>query len=66
MHGQSQADPGRYATEVKVMMEMGWSWDELCKAPADLVDEILLRLTYQNEWFQKKQELQRAQAGKAT
>lgn len=35
----------QYGKEINVMEAMGWSWQELCDAPADLVDEIGIMTT---------------------
>lgn len=57
MHGHDLPDPGRYAAEYAIMKEMGWGWRDLQDAPADLVDEILLRLQYRTHWQTEKEKL---------
>jgi len=48
---------GRYGPAVAVMREMGWSWPDLCAAPFDLVQEIIIRLGAENEALDKKDKL---------
>lgn len=38
------------------MREMGWSWRELLEAPADLAEEVAVRLSAQAEMTMKKRE----------
>lgn len=64
MLGQSPPDPGRYGTEIAIMREMGWSWQDLCEAPPDLVEEIAVRTAAQAHW-QGKRDKQKAQLDKA-
>jgi IS5 family transposase len=49
--------PGRYAVELAVMDEMGWSWQALQSAPADLVEEILVRRGARLHWEEQRQRL---------
>lgn len=48
---------GRYGMAFAVMREMGWSWRDLCDAPFDLVQEILVRLSAEREWTGKKADM---------
>ena len=70
MHGQSVAMPGRYAGAIDVMQEMGWSWYDLCAAPADLIEEIEVRMGRRAHWqnerakLDKSRETQRTQHGR--
>lgn len=41
---------GRYGAAIAVMREMGWSWRDLCAAPYDLVQELMIRLSAEHEW----------------
>lgn len=51
MHGSSSASaPTRYGVLIPVMERMGWSWADLCDAPADLVDEIVMRIMAERHW----------------
>jgi hypothetical protein len=51
MHGNSSASaPTRYGVLIPVMEKMGWSWADLCGAPADLVDEIATRIQAERHW----------------
>lgn len=62
------SDPGRYSFEIGVMKEMGWSWQELCAAPPDLIDEIQhkmeVRNRFQSERRKKDEAMQKAKAGR--
>lgn len=51
--------PGRYAAELAVMEEMSWSWRELGEAPADLVEEILVRRGARLHWERERAKLDR-------
>lgn len=42
--------PTRYGVLMAIMQEYGWSWRDLCEAPADLVEEIAMRLTAERHW----------------
>ena len=44
------ATPTRYGVLLAIMREYGWSWQELCEAPADLVEEVAMRLTAEQHW----------------
>jgi len=47
--GVQSPDEGRYSIEYAVCREMGWSYDDLMDAPADFVDEIVIRLSAENK-----------------
>lgn len=49
--------PGRYAVELAVIEETGWSWQELQAAPADLVEEILVRRDRRMHWESERNRL---------
>ena len=42
--------PTRYGVLMSVMREYGWSWQDLQDAPADLVEEIVMRITAEQHW----------------
>ena len=42
--------PTRYGVYMAIMREYGWSWRDLCEAPADLVEEIVWRMTAEQHW----------------
>ncbi len=44
------AAPTRYGVLLTIMREYGWSWRDLQDAPADLVEEIAMRLTAEQHW----------------
>jgi hypothetical protein len=44
------ATPTRYGVYMAIMREYGWSWRDLCEAPADLVEEIVWRTTAEQHW----------------
>jgi hypothetical protein len=54
MQGASVEMPGRYSGAIAVMQEMGWSWPDLCAAPADLVEEVLYRMDRQAHWQRER------------
>jgi len=59
MHGSSNAPtPTRYGVLIAIMREYGWSWRELCEAPADLVEEIGTRLLAERHWQAQKRALE--------
>lgn len=58
MDGVNQPIPGDYAVEIAVMQEMGWSWSAYCEAPADLVDEIVMRMEARARWQETKRKEQ--------
>lgn len=58
MHGSASASaPTRYGVLITVMEKMGWSWVDLCDAPADLVDEIAARTLAERHWTAERQQL---------
>ena len=61
---QTVATPTRYGVLMAIMREYGWSWPDLCAAPADLVEEIAMRLTAEQHWQaeRSKRDAQMAQA----
>lgn len=44
INGVPLAVPGRYAIEISVCQEMGWTYMDLMNTPADMVDEIVIRM----------------------
>lgn len=46
----SVTTPTSYGILITIMREFGWSWQDLCAAPADLVDELSHRLAAENHW----------------
>lgn len=51
MQGSASASaPTRYGVLIAIMERMGWSWPDLCAAPADLVDEIAIRTQAEQHW----------------
>lgn len=51
MYGSANvATPTRYGVLLAIMREYGWSWPDLCAAPADLVEEVAMRLTAEQHW----------------
>lgn len=61
---QTVATPTRYGVLMAIMREYGWSWPDLCAAPADLVEEIAMRLTAEQHWMaeRSRRDAQMAQA----
>lgn len=62
MRNRSQPMPGRYAVEIAVIEETGWSWQELLAAPADLVEEILVRRGARLHWERERARLDEQRA----
>jgi hypothetical protein len=57
MHDQHPTDPGRYATEIGIMREMGWSWADLMATPGPVVAELRERLQLQVRWERQRRKL---------
>lgn len=55
---------GRYAVEITVCEQMGWTYTELMATPADMVDEIVVRLNAQSNAERRRRDMdaQRQQA----
>lgn len=49
---------GRYAIEISVCQEMGWTYADLLSTPADMVDEIIVRMNAQNKAESKRMKIQ--------
>lgn len=60
MHGVRADVRTRYDVEIAVMQEMNWSYQDLCLAPDDLVEEILVRRDARITWERKKHEQDKA------
>jgi hypothetical protein len=56
MQDSSETTPTRYGILLSIMREYGWSWADLMNAPADLVQEIGIRLQADNHWRNTKRE----------
>ena len=54
MHDLAKPVPGRYAGMINVMEEMHWSWRDVMEAPADLVEEIGVRMEARGRWMEMK------------
>ena len=64
MYGGTSPAPTRYGILLAVMREYGWTWQELCDSPADLVEEICVRLEAEREFVderRKRDEAMKAQ-----
>jgi len=57
MLDHSVNDPGRYADEIRIMRALGWSWIDLQSAPADLVEELAIRLSAESHWQSERLKL---------
>jgi hypothetical protein len=57
MQDVSAPVPGRYAVAIGIMEAMHWSWNDLCSAPYDLVDEIAIRLSARATWQERREKL---------
>lgn len=49
IHGIPTAIPGRYSIEIDVCREMGWTYADLMSTPADMIDEIIVRMSAENK-----------------
>ena len=58
----SVTTPTRYGVLITIMREFGWSWQDLCAAPADLVDELAHRLTAEHHWTAERRKRDAKQA----
>ena len=47
INGVPMAIPGRYSMEIAVCEQMGWTYADLMSTPADMVDEIVVRMSAQ-------------------
>lgn len=68
MHdSENVTTPTRYGILMTIMREYSWSWRELCEAPADLVEEISMRLAAEQHWQaeRNKRDAQMAEARNA-
>jgi hypothetical protein len=54
MHGGTSPAPTRYGILIAIMREYGWSWTDLMDAPADLVEEIAIRLESEREFTNER------------
>lgn len=57
------ADVGRYGLAIAIMKYMGWSWQDLRSAPADLVQELVLRMSQESKWTAEREKLRSAMGG---
>lgn len=57
MLGWSVADPGRYGSDIRILRAMGWSWSDLQNSPADLIDELRVRLDAEAHWTAERRKL---------
>jgi hypothetical protein len=54
MHNGTAPAPTRYGILIAIMREYGWSWTDLLGAPADLVEEIAVRLESEREFTNER------------
>jgi hypothetical protein len=54
MHNGTAPAPTRYGILIAIMREYGWSWTDLLDAPADLVEEIAVRLESEREFTNER------------
>lgn len=47
----------RYDDEISVMRYMRWGWKQLMEAPADLVEEIKIRMSATYKWTETKKSM---------
>ena len=57
MHDLPVALESRYGAAIAIMRYMHWNWQELNAAPADLVEEIALRMAQENHWTAARRRL---------
>lgn len=56
MHGVNLGERWPYDAEISVMREMGWSWQDLCDAPFDIVGVIIAETNARSKWTRKADE----------
>lgn len=49
-----------YSDSIIVMKEMNWSWTDLQEAPADLVDELLVRISARSHWESERDKFKKS------
>lgn len=54
MQDASIATPTRYGILITVMRDYHWSWSDICSAPADLIQEIVIRLEAEYHWREER------------
>ena len=42
--------PTRYGVLLAIMREYGWSWTDIQDTPADMIEEIAIRLDSEQHW----------------
>jgi hypothetical protein len=57
VHGTNTSDPGAMGKEYWLMVEMGWSWRELCDTPFFVIDEIYTRIVAKQHWTEVRRKL---------
>ena len=57
---QDVSTPTRYGVLMAIMREYGWSWRDLCDTPADLVEEIAMRLSAEQHWAAERRNMDAA------
>lgn len=50
MQDASEATPTHYGIILHIMREYHWSWTDIVNAPADLIQEIAIRLEAEYHW----------------
>lgn len=63
MHGLPAKLSGRYGTEIQIMRYMGWSWQDLMAAPADMIEEVAFRMYQEDKWQTEQRKLEAEMRG---
>lgn len=50
VHDINTGDPGVFNKEYWLMVEMGWSWQQLLDTPFYVLDEVYHRLVFKKHW----------------
>ncbi len=57
MQDASQATPTHYGMILHIMREYKWSWNDIVTAPADLIQEVAIRLEAEYHWRDERRKL---------
>lgn len=54
MHDGTAPAPTRYGILIAIMREFGWTWDDIMQSPADLIEEVAVRLEAEREFTDER------------
>ena len=58
MHEGTVSDPGKFYNEYLLMKELGWSYQQIVDTPNPVLEEVILRITFENKFRKKKKEIE--------